>query len=128
VLRLLALSRSVDDYDNPMKEFLNHAMLRNKSGRSTKVKRFVKLFPKASRLLVDSLGEKPFHIRGPLNVSVLDSVFCTVLDHLDRIPKDFKKRYQALISDKRFGDHTRKSTTDATRLKERFALAKQHLV
>ena len=50
VLRLFALSNRVDEYEKPMKEFLNQAMKRDRKGSSSRVNRFSELFRKTSSL------------------------------------------------------------------------------
>jgi uncharacterized protein with ParB-like and HNH nuclease domain len=78
ILRVFSLVGAVDKYEKPMKEFLNKAMKRHQAGTTKKVEKFFDLFPKVTQLVVSTLGEAPFHLRGPLNVSALDSVMCVV--------------------------------------------------
>ena len=49
-----------------MKEFLNIAMMKNIKGNTSKVNRFIKLFPKTTSFIKQKFGEKPFHLRGRL--------------------------------------------------------------
>lgn len=128
VLRIFALTRRVADYEKPMKEFLNKAMQRNRRGNSDRVNRFQKIFTKTTKLIVEQLGTKPFHVRGPLNTSVLDSVFCTIMDNFGRVPHDISKRYNNLLKDPKFEEFTTIATTDASVLKQRFELVKNHLI
>ena len=128
VLRVFALSRGWENYEKPMKEYLNVAMRQHKMGSSKAVLRFVDVFPKVSSLIVERLGTKPFHIRGPLNASVLDAVFCTLLANYSRIPKNLKERFSELLKDLQFIEHTYAGTTDTLVLQSRFKAARKHLI
>jgi hypothetical protein len=111
-----------------MKEFLNKTMNAERSGKSARVQRFQKDFPKTAQLPIEKLGDKPFHVRGPLNTSVLDAVFSTVLDNLNKIPRDFSARFERLIGDKDFQQATYYSTSDVVVVKARFAKAHDLLI
>jgi Protein of unknown function DUF262 len=128
ILRLFALTGHWQNYEKPMKEFLNQVMDAEKDGTSDRVRRFASNFPKAASLIAGKLGEKPFHIRGPLNTSALDSVFCIVLENLAKIPDDLGKRYTALRKDKDFLNATYSGTSDVAVLKARFQRAREILI
>lgn len=128
ILRMFALSRQWKTYEKPMKEYLNIVMKRNRKAQSKSMKRFINLFPKTCDGITRELGHRPFHIRGPLNSSVLDSVFCTLLDSHPNWPKDIKKRYEALTKDGEFLEQTYRSTTDTQVLRTRFAVAQKYLI
>lgn len=127
VLRILALSRNVNKYEKPMKEFLNITMKKNRRGNTSDIERFKKLFPMTAELILEELGEKPFHLRGRLSTSALDSIFCTLLDNFDKAPNDLRERYQSLISDPAFEEVTTIGTTDAATVKRRFQLVRSYL-
>lgn len=127
ILRTLALYKDWERYEKPMKEFLNKSMQREKDVQSDKALKFVKLFPKVTEIVTHHLGNKPFHVRGPLNSSVLDSVMCILLEANGQVPKDFSKRFQNLIKDKNFQETTYYGTSDEKVLKERFRIAKKYL-
>jgi len=128
VLRVFALSCPSFEYEKPMKTFLNKAMDQNRQASSSGIKHFQKSFSKAAEIIVKRLGEKPFHVRGPLNTSVLDSVFCTILSNIKHIPNDLKVRFNRLQSDSVFDDSTRTATTDTRVLNARFEKAKTYLL
>lgn len=128
VLRIFALSENGDDYEKPMKEFLNNVMRNEKAGTSPRVERFIKNFPKAAQVIVEKLGNKPFHVRGPLNTATLEAVFCTVLNNLGKCPADLNKRYKLLLDNEHFVHATYYSTSDVLNLKTRFTEAKKFLI
>lgn len=128
VLRLFALRNGPDDYEKPMKEYLNKAMRKNQTGETTAVTFFRNIFPKATELIANTLGDKPFHLRGRLNTSALDSVFCTILRNINNLPSNLTERYKRLKDDVRFSEITTIGTTDTATVKERFSLVQKYLI
>lgn len=129
VLRVFALRNGARAYEKPMKEFLNQAMRKHQEGDTTDVIEFMNKFRETCELMIHEFGEKPFHLRGRLSTSALDSVFCTLLQYRSRLPeRDLFEKYQQLISDPKFLDLTTIGTTDTSTVKARFALAKHYLI
>ncbi|MFJ9452783.1 DUF262 domain-containing protein [Herbaspirillum sp. NPDC101397] len=129
ILRLYALSGSGSlSYEKPMKEYLNVAMANDLDGKAKHSVRFINRFSKVCKVIAKELRPKPFHLRGPLNSSVLDSVFCTLLDNFNAIPDDLARRYAALSKNKAFLEDTYYGTSDVTVLQRRFTTAKQFLI
>ena len=128
ILRIFSLSGSWKEYEKPMKQFLNVAMADNRDAQSKKIKYFRNHFSKVCELIISELGTNPFHIRGPLNTSALDSVFCTILDNFDNLRLDVKSNFKSLLSDQRFDEGTYYGTSDKVVLEKRFVAAHEHLV
>lgn len=128
LLRVFALSQTWAKYEKPMKEYLNVAMDLNSSGATQRVKWFAERFAQATKLVVEKLGSKPFHIRGPLNSSALDSVLCTIIENLDKLPADLGERYKQLKADEHFSSATFYGTSDVVVLQTRFKAAYTYLV
>lgn len=128
ILRLFALSSFFDDYEKPMKEFLNKTMSRERGGTSAKARAFATLFPQIAEKIVSHFGDRPFHIRGPLNSAALDAVFATLLSTKGKVHNDLEKRYKKLKNDKDFLDTTLHSTSDLAAVKRRFEAAHRHLL
>lgn len=129
LLRVFSLVGSVQSYEKPLKEFLNRAMKDNQSGDSAKVKRFVSRLPGVLEMVVNSLGSKPFHLRGPLNASALDAVLCVLLENAGKISADkLKVGYAQLQKDKNFQRYTQKGTTDAKTVQDRVMLVRKYLL
>lgn len=128
VLRVFALRNGAGEYEKPMKEFLNQAMRKNQKGDTVEVRKFQQLFQNISEYILAKLGPKPFHLRGRLNTSALDSVFCTLIEYHNRIPDDLDKRYKRLIEDNQFEALTTLGTTDTATVKKRFQLTKKYLI
>lgn len=129
ILRVFALSnRRWEKYEKPMKEFLNVAMRTYRDGSSPLVARFMTRFEIVCEAVSQVLGEKPFHIRGPLNSSVLDSVMCTLIDHPGVVPDNLKSRFAKLVADDAFKESTYYGTSDVSVLQRRFDTAKAYLI
>jgi hypothetical protein len=129
ILRVLSLSNhNWHAYEKPMKEFLNKSMQLDKTASSTRIKKFLRAFPQATSLIVQSFGEKPFHVRGPLNAAALDAVMVTIIDNIGKIPRDIDKRYLALLNDQRFINATFYGTSDVSVLHNRFIATQEILL
>lgn len=128
ILRLFALSGNWVSYERPMKEFLNITMKNNRKATSRKVGRFGSDFKQAVKLIRKELGNKPFHVRGPLNTAVLDSVLGTIVAHRSKLRKDWVKRFEKLKAHAEFVSATTAATADEASVKGRFKLAETHLL
>src|SRR3546814_21124733 len=63
ILRTLAISTRADEYEKPMKEFLNVTMKQYKNAESMEAKSFLNNLPKVSDNVFDKLGETQFKER-----------------------------------------------------------------
>jgi hypothetical protein len=87
---------------------------------------FEEVFKKTCDAVVESLGEKPFHIWSGLNVAVFDSVFTTIAkNHTSPYISD---RFEELKADESFVKGVRGATADESIVELRMQLAKQYLV
>lgn len=125
ILRVFSLYQAWEDYEKPMKEFLNKSMDLNKNGDTKKVKQFASLFPKITDFITNEFGDKPFNIRGPVNSSALDSIICILMENEKKLQKVSRKEYENLINDAAFQELTYVSTSDAVVLKKRFKVVKE---
>ncbi|MCX5815443.1 MAG: DUF262 domain-containing protein [Proteobacteria bacterium] len=128
ILRIFGLANHLNTYEKPMNEFLNSITKKYQNSESRLIDEFTTNFSKTCGIIHESLGAKPFNVRGPLNTSALDSVFCTILNNLDSIPGDVRDRYKKLVPDGNFVDYTSLGTTDAKTVKDRFAYVKTKLI
>jgi uncharacterized protein with ParB-like and HNH nuclease domain len=124
ILRLLALNFFYDNYDKPMKEFLNRYM-EKKRREHHDYKDLENQFLKAAHTIFSQLGEKPFHLRSRLNYGALDSVFCAVLSAPDvvNLPEKFKN----LTNDIHFQNSVSFNTSDQSVIDLRLAKARQYI-
>jgi hypothetical protein len=128
VLRVFALTQFLDEYDKPMKEFLNRVMKRERDASSPAVRDFASRFAVVTKVIVSALGRRPFHVRGPLNSSVLDAVCAVLLRDKGRLPRDLAERYSRLKEDKDFIEATSYNTSDVAVVTRRFAVVRDILL
>jgi hypothetical protein len=128
VLRIFAFSENAEKYEKPMKEFLNRQMGAHRTGRDAQALAFRKSFTEVCDLVEAELPDKPFHIRGPLNLAALDSVMATLIRNKRSRVDGLKARFKTLLSDKQFKEAIFFNTSDASAVEQRLKLAKKHLV
>ncbi len=128
LLRAFGLCHHLEEYEKPMKEFLSKVAKRYQNITTGKVEKFVTDFEKATKVIEEKLRPKPFSVRGPLNTSLFDSIFCTIVNNVRHLPIDLSDRYEKLLMDEKFIEYTTLATTDEKILKERFEYVKEHLI
>jgi len=128
ILRAFGLRYMLNEYDKPMKAFLNKVSFRYKKMKDGNVEKFERDFPRACEVLAQTLPTKPFAVRGQFNTSIFDSIFCTVLKHIDQLPEDLNVRYETLIKDQKFVEYTTLGTTDTKTIKSRFEYVEELLI
>jgi hypothetical protein len=128
ILRIYAMSERGDKYEKPMKEFLNKQMNLHRTANDAATQAFSKSFEDICKLVVEKLEDKPFHIRGPINLAALDSVMSTLIKYKNKIPKDIALRYDKLIADKAFKDVIFYNTSDGVTVEQRLKFAKKILI
>ncbi|QJB68209.1 DUF262 domain-containing protein [Parasphingorhabdus halotolerans] len=125
VLRCLALSETGEEYEKPMKGFLNQYAeeMRNKQDE---IEGMVDNFTQTCDQILEALGEKPFHLRGRLNYGALDSVFSTLLKFEQ--PDDFAERFQNLLEDDDYQESITYNTSDESVVSVRLQKAQEVLL
>jgi len=104
-------------------------MKEHSSGASEKATGFFRIFGEVTESVVQSLGEKPFHLRMPLNVSALDSVMSVLVEHHRALDySKLKERYSNLVNDSDFKEYTRINTTDTGVVKNRIKRVKEYIL
>lgn len=128
ILRVFAMYCMRKSYEKPMKEFLNSAMRKYRDGGASEVLCFKDRFPLVAKYVIDTLGERPFHIRGPLNMSALDSVMATLIENHGKTPGDLKPRFATLRFNDTFISTTTLGSADVANVSARFRVAKDILI
>lgn len=122
LLRILALSDSWRQYKKPMKKFLNNHLIAMKKQKGDVVLRDTEsTFTDTCIYIFESLGEKPFHIRGRLNYAAMDSTYVAASIALKAGITDLGDRYKKLLADKEFIDWCTKDTSDDKIVAQRIA-------
>lgn len=128
LLRAFGLCHHLEEYEKPMKEFLSMVAKKYQNTLTGRVEKFVTDFNRAVEIINVQLRQKPFSVRGPLNTSLFDSIFCTIINNINSLPVNLSERYENLLIDEKFIYFTTLATTDAKIVKERFAYVKQQLI
>lgn len=126
ILRIFGLSKlSGVPYASNMKHFLNDCMETHRHGTTDGWKQFSKSFETLCETILSELGEnRPFHQGRGLKISVLDAVFCNLINYDGVAPENFRKNLDNLIADPNFIDLTTKSTTSQKTISQRFEMAR----
>lgn len=127
ILRFLALHASADAYKTPMKEYLNRFMKKNRHASAGRLAASKALFERTCEDVVESLGERPFHVRKALNAAVFDAVMVAFSRHPGDVPEDASVRYRRLVRNQEFEEHTRIHTTDVDVVHSRLEQAEEAL-
>lgn len=128
ILRVFGLCHHIKEYEKPMKEFLSKVARKYQNNNGKVVKKFSSDFETTCEIIKDTLRDRPFSVRGPLNTSIFDSLFCTILNNLNGLPKNLNERYEKLLQDEKFINLTTLATTDSKILKDRFSYVKRKLI
>jgi hypothetical protein len=123
VLRLFALFGVWNTYEKPMLRYLNQQMNQNREFSSERAELFKKRFPTVVEVVNKALN-RPFRPRGVINSAVLEAVMVTLLEHEGITSDQLSERYQQLVKESKFMDHTKGGTTDTGILKNRLELAR----
>lgn len=129
ILRIFAMTERGHEYEKPMKEFLNQQMKNHVKGKGqSKVAHFSERFREVTDIVVQNLGEKPFHIRGPLNLAAMDSVLAVLIRQPNKIPSDLKGRFEELLKDDKYRAAIFFNTSDPKEVDTRLTLAHRYLI
>lgn len=126
ILRFLAIS-DPSEYKRPMKDYLSEFMKKHRDDSEETLSIMKKTFKKTCTNVVDSLGEKPFHISAGMNSAVFDSVMYAFFNNSAEIPSDIKSRYNELIANDEYEHCIKSSTTHEKTVRKRLRLASELL-
>ena len=126
LVRFFAM-RDISTYKKPMKEFLSRYTQKNRNASEEIIQRNRQVFEQTCDAVINSLGDKPFHIRSGLNAAVFDAVMVAFSEHLDEIPTNISVRYRDWVKSENCRLNTTQRTTDVERVRERFRQAEQEL-
>jgi uncharacterized protein with ParB-like and HNH nuclease domain len=129
ILRFFALHYNAARYDKPMKKFLNDFMEAEQDASLKRLAEFRRLFETTTSRVRETIGSKPFHIRQGMNVAAFDAVFTAYAKYgvATTPPADIRKRFNKLLSEKKFVDCITSGTTDKDIVRTRLRLASSRL-
>lgn len=122
ILRILALAENWQGYSKPMKTFITKYMEVLDEADAGKIGELERRFVDACEVAFAKLGEKPFHLRGRLNLAALDSVMAGLLGLDVSYESDIRYGYDGLLADETFIEAVTHSTSDNTVVRRRFEL------
>jgi len=127
ILRIFSFFQNSDKYEKPMKSFLNKAMAENRTAKTKQFMDFKTAFKIVTEELLKQVGEKPFHVRGPINLAALDSVYSILLPKAKKLPSSLKDKMSDLYADKQYQQSIYFNTSDNISVEKRLEIAANYL-
>lgn len=126
ILRLFSLT-DINKYQKPLKDHMSKYMKRNRDISPKELIDISSKFNKTCHSVLQSLGEKPFHVKKGLNSAIFDCVMASFYNNQKKIPKDISQRYKKLVNELEKEKLITSSTTNDEIVKKRFKVANQIL-
>jgi hypothetical protein len=125
ILRFLALYFRYDQYQPPMKSFLNQFMSDNKDMEIYDEPEMRRVFQDTVSVILEKLGEKAFKPARTLNAAVQDSLMLGIARRLEEGPisAEITEQYENLMRNKEFGDLIYSQTSHLENVRRRIQLA-----
>ncbi len=127
ILRFFALYFFTDQYERPIKEFLNRYMAKNRDLRLHDAKTLKAKFTESIDVISESLGVKAFRRERALNAAIFDAVMIGLTRRIEKGPitnvRAFESSYKSLLTQSEFQDAIRAGTSDAPNVQKRIDLA-----
>ena len=127
ILRFFALNQGVDDYERPMKEFLNKYARRNRHLDSIIAGELASVFTTTTRVVREHLGRRPFRPESALNVAVFDAAMVGIARRLSagsiESGEELRQEYETLLGNADFQRAYERATADEESVKTRIRLA-----
>lgn len=125
ILRFYSFFENGENYSRPIKDFMSNFMRENQNISLGKKEHLSAIFKETCDLVVEHLGDKPFHIWSGLNVAVYDSVFTTIAKK--GVIPNLDEQFKLLKEDESFVKGVRGATADESIVELRMSLAQQYL-
>ncbi len=129
VLRVLALAENWRKYGDTkyggqsMKHFMNWYMEVLDESDTEKLGDLGKRFAQSCNVARSQLEDKPFHLRGRLNLAALDAVVACLVELDHSVNLDIRSAYAKLRADEAFMSAVTYNTSHALEVRQRFELA-----
>jgi uncharacterized protein with ParB-like and HNH nuclease domain len=112
ILRFFALLFDRDNYEKPMKTFLNKYMKANKDASAAELKDHKDTFEVTIDRVFAAFGKGAFRPRRTINVAVFDSIMVAIAECPDASTEQIQSAYQSLLDDDEYVLWTSKATSD----------------
>jgi uncharacterized protein with ParB-like and HNH nuclease domain len=127
ILRFLAFYFAGDNYERPMKEFLNKFSQSHRKADESFLKAAQNEFTNTIDVVFKSVGPRAFRPIGPINAAVFDSVMVGLARRLDNAklpdPPNVKDAYFQLLEDLEYQALVSQSTSDENNVRLRIKKA-----
>ena len=127
ILRFLSLLYDRENYEKPLKGFLNSFMSKNQHLEKISKEEFTKTFTNTFDFIVRAVGTKPFRIKRNLNLGAFDSISIAVAERLKKGEitnrTAFVEKYSDLIEKPEFISAVQGGTSDEKNVEKRINLA-----
>ena len=126
ILRVLALAENWRQYGaadyggQSMKSFMNRYMQVLDRADDARLENLAEGFARSCAVVYAQLGDKPFHLYGPLNLAALDAVMACAMELGDSLKSDLVTAYAELQSDPDFVAAVKQNTSHALEVQQRF--------
>ena len=128
VLRVLALSDGWRNYGErayggqSMKSFMDKYIQILDKKEALPLDKLENRFNTACQIIVSQLGQKPFHLRGRLNLGALDSVMACAIELGDSLRAEISGEYASLCENDKFLEAVTHNTSHTAEVRQRFSL------
>lgn len=127
ILRFFALFYNLDNYERPMKEFLNDYMGKNKKFALQSKEELKHLFVNTITFISDSLEREAFRPERALNAAAYDGIMVGLARKISSVTlndkETFKTKYRELIANNVFFNACKTATSDESNVISRINLA-----
>ena len=127
ILRIFSFFDSGKNYEKPMKSFLNKTMASNRTARTKSFNEFKESFFIVTNELLKQVGERPFHVRGPINLAAIDSIYYALLPKAKNLPKNLNEKIDNLYKDESYKKSIFFNTSDTATVEERLKITSIYL-
>lgn len=130
ILRFFALLFWSDNYERPMKDFLNRYAAANRDFELQSRNDLQNIFEKTITTASQALGKNAFRLKTAINAAVMDSVMVGLGNRLLKAGpltdmKLLEERYDQLLKNEKFLSAVERATTNEENVRTRLSLAKE---
>lgn len=128
ILRFFALRFWRDNYERPMKDFLNRYTAANRNLQTQDETTLRQTFEQAIKVIREALGQKAFRLKTAINAAILDAVMVGVSTRIQTSgpitdPASLKTAYESLLTNDSFLTAIGRATADEEYVRTRISLA-----
>lgn len=123
ILRFLALYNNRENYEKPMKSFLNEYISAYRNPKERQLDAFEDDFAETVQRAREALGDRAFRPQRSFNVAVYDALMVAIAECPDASADAIQEAYEDLIADENFLKLCSEATSDETSVKGRIEMA-----